>query len=72
MRLEGKSAVITGAGSGIGRETALLFATEGAAVTAVDLNEEAVNNTVSEIIAGGGTAIPIVADVSKDEDVGSR
>ncbi len=71
MRLEGKSAVITGAGNGIGRETALLFATEGAAVAAVDLNEEAVNNTVSEIIAGGGTAIPIVADVSKDADVAS-
>ena len=71
MRLEGKSAVITGAGNGIGRETALLFATEGAAVAAVDLNEEAVSNTVSEIIAGGGTAIPIVADISKDADVAS-
>ncbi|MEA3511402.1 MAG: glucose 1-dehydrogenase [Actinomycetota bacterium] len=71
MRLEGKSAVITGGGNGIGRETALLFATEGAAVAAVDLNEEAVNNTVSEIIAGGGTAIPIVADISKDADVAS-
>ena len=71
MRLEGKSAVITGAGNGIGRETALLFATEGAAVAAVDLDEEAVSNTVSEIIAGGGTAIPIFADVSKDADVAS-
>ena len=71
MRLEGRSAVITGAGNGIGRETALLFATEGAAVAAVDVNEEAVNNTVSEIIAGGGTAIPIVANVSKDDDVAS-
>lgn len=68
MRLEGKSAVITGAGNGIGRETALLFSAEGAAVAAVDLNEEAVNNTVSEIIAAGGTAIPIVADVSNDAD----
>ncbi len=71
MRLEGKSAVITGAGNGIGRDTALLFAAEGAAVAAVDLNEGAVNNTVSEIMAGGGTAIPIVADVSKDDDVAS-
>ncbi len=71
MRLEGKSAVITGAGNGIGRETALLFATEGASVAAVDLNEEAVSNTVSEIIASGGTAIPIVADISKDADVAS-
>jgi NAD(P)-dependent dehydrogenase (short-subunit alcohol dehydrogenase family) len=71
MRLAGTSAVITGAGDGIGRETAVLFATEGAAVAAVDLNEETVNNTVSEIIAGGGTAIPIVADVSKNVDAAS-
>jgi NAD(P)-dependent dehydrogenase (short-subunit alcohol dehydrogenase family) len=71
MRLEGKSAVITGAGNGIGRETALLFATEGAAVVAVDVNEEAVSATVSESIAGGGTAIPVVGDVSKDEDAAS-
>jgi len=71
MRLEGKSAVITGAGNGIGRETSLLFAAEGAAVAAIDLNEDAVNNTVSEIIAGGGTAIPIVADVSQNADAAS-
>lgn len=71
MRLKGKSAVITGAGNGIGRETALLFASEGAAVAAVDLNDEAVADTVSEIVAGGGTTIPIVADVSKDADVAS-
>lgn len=69
MRLEGKSALITGAGSGIGRESALLFAAEGAAVAAVDLNENAVGETISEIIAGGGMAIPVVADVSRDGDV---
>jgi NAD(P)-dependent dehydrogenase (short-subunit alcohol dehydrogenase family) len=69
MRLEGKSAVITGAANGIGREAALLFASEGAAVAAVDLNEEAVRATVSDILAAGGTAIPVVADVSKDADV---
>jgi NAD(P)-dependent dehydrogenase (short-subunit alcohol dehydrogenase family) len=69
MRLEGKSAVITGAGSGIGRESALLFAAEGAAVAAADVNEEGVRAVVSDIIAGGGTAIPIVADVSRDGDV---
>ena len=68
MRLEGKAAVITGAGNGIGRETALLFAAEGAAVAAVDINEVAVNRTVSDIIASGGMGIPVVADVSKDED----
>ncbi|MEN8114303.1 MAG: glucose 1-dehydrogenase [Actinomycetota bacterium] len=69
MRLEGKSAVITGAGSGIGREAALLFASEGAAVVAADLNEEAIQSVVSDIITAGGNAIPIVADVSKDDDV---
>jgi len=69
MRLEGKSAVITGAANGIGRETALLFASEGAAVTAVDLNEEGARTVVSDIIAAGGTAIPIVADISRDADV---
>ncbi len=69
MRLEGKAAVITGAANGIGKEAATLFASEGAAVAAVDLNEEAVRVVVSDIIAAGGTAIPIVADVSKDADV---
>ena len=68
MRLEGKAAVITGAGNGIGRETALLFAAEGAAVAAVDINEVAVNSTVSDIIASGGMGIPVIADVSKDKD----
>ena len=68
MRLEGKSAVITGAASGIGREAALLFASEGAAVAAVDLDDDGVTAVVSEIMAGGGIAIPVVADVSSDED----
>lgn len=71
MRLEGKSAVITGAGSGIGREAALLFAAEGAAVAAADLNEEAIQAVVSDIITAGGNAIPVVADVSRDADVAS-
>jgi len=68
MRLEGKSAVITGAASGIGRESALLFAAEGAAVTAVDLDEAGIAAVVSEITAAGGTAIPVVGDVSNHED----
>ena len=68
MRLEGKSAVITGAASGIGREAALLFASEGAAVAAVDLDDDGVTAVVSEIMAGGGIATPVVADVSSDED----
>jgi len=68
MRLEGKSAVITGAASGIGREAALLFAAEGAAVAAVDLDEDGIAAVVSEIMAAGGTSIPVVADVSSDMD----
>lgn len=64
MRLKNKVALITGAGNGIGRETALLFAAEGAAVAAVDMNEAAVNGVVAEIQESGGAAIAIVADVS--------
>ena len=65
MRLENKVALITGAGNGIGRETALLFAAEGAAVAAVDMNETAVQAVAAEINASGGRAIAIVADVSE-------
>jgi NAD(P)-dependent dehydrogenase (short-subunit alcohol dehydrogenase family) len=67
-RLHGKVALITGAGSGIGRETSLLFAAEGASVLAVDLNEEAVAETVSLVEAAGGAALAQRADVSSAED----
>ena len=50
-RLEGKVALITGAGSGIGRETSLLFAAEGASVLAVDVNRVAAEETV-EMVRG--------------------
>src|SRR5262245_12335432 len=65
MRLENKVALITGAASGIGRESALLFAREGAAVVAVDVNLEACQKVVAEI---GGRAIAVRADVSKAAD----
>ena len=68
MRLTGKVALITGAGSGIGRRTALLFATEGAAVVAVDINPAALADTVREIETGGGRIVGVKADVSRDED----
>ena len=64
MRLKDKVALITGAGNGIGRETALLFSAEGAAVVAVDLDEGALAEVVEEIKANGGKALGTVADVS--------
>ena len=66
--LENKVAIITGAGSGIGKSTALLFAKEGAKVAVTDINEEHGNSVVKEIEANGGDAIFIKADTSKAED----
>jgi NAD(P)-dependent dehydrogenase (short-subunit alcohol dehydrogenase family) len=67
-RLAGKVALITGAGSGIGRESAVLFASEGASVVCVDLNEPAALETVEMVIQLGGTAVAVKADVSSDDD----
>lgn len=64
MRLKDKVALVTGAGNGIGRETARLFAREGAAVVAVDVAEEAGRRTVDEVRAAGGRAHFVRADVS--------
>ena len=68
MRLTNKVALITGAGSGIGRETALLFAGEGAAIVVVDLNDAAGQETARLVEAGGGRASYVHADVSKAAD----
>ena len=68
MRLAGKTALITGAGSGIGREAALLFAREGAAVVAVDVTDDAGRETVAAIEGAGGRALYAHADVSRDAD----
>lgn len=68
-RLANKKALITGAGSGIGRATALRFASEGAAVAVADLNGDSAEAVVEEIRSGGGTAIAVVADVGVDEQV---
>jgi len=59
MRLKDKVALITGAGSGIGRQSALLFSKEGAAVVCVDVNEDAARETAAMI----KNAIPVKADV---------
>ena len=64
MRLKGKVALITGAGSGIGRQTAILFAKEGAQVVCVDLNEKGAQQTAA-MIRG---ALAFKADVSKARD----
>ncbi len=68
MRLRDRTALITGAASGIGRETSLLFASEGAAVLVCDINDEDGNQTVEQIRADGGNAIYVHADVSRSED----
>ena len=69
MKLEGRVAVITGAASGIGRATAILFAAEGAAVLAADVQDDAGAQTVDTIRAAGGRAEFVHADVSRSEDV---
>ncbi|MGH2597781.1 MAG: SDR family NAD(P)-dependent oxidoreductase [Dehalococcoidia bacterium] len=68
-RLENKVAVITGAGSGMGRATALLFAREGAAVLVADVNERGGEETVERIAAEGGRAAFLRTDVASSEDV---
>lgn len=68
MKLENKVALITGAGSGFGRATALLFAKEGAKIVVVDINSESGNQTVDMIKAVGGDAAFVAADVANAAD----
>ena len=67
-RLEGKSVIITGAGSGIGRAASLLFTKEGAKLIAVD-KTEAVKETVDQVRKAGGTAEAVIADAGSESDV---
>jgi len=69
MRLNNKIAIITGAGSGIGRAIAELFAQEGARVVVDDLYSERAQETVRRITKAGGEALAVEADVSKKEAV---
>jgi NAD(P)-dependent dehydrogenase (short-subunit alcohol dehydrogenase family) len=69
MRLADKVALITGAGSGLGRESAQLFAREGAKVVVTDLQESRAKETVGLVTEQGGDAIAIKADVTVEKEV---
>jgi NAD(P)-dependent dehydrogenase (short-subunit alcohol dehydrogenase family) len=68
MRLEGKVAIITGGGTGIGKQTALRFGKEGAKVVVTDINEASVQQTVIEIKEQGGEALAIRHDVGSEDN----
>ncbi len=67
-RVQGKVTVVTGAGSGIGRATAILFAKEGADVLASDLDLTAARSVATEIVVAGGNAEPVRLDVTDEPD----
>lgn len=69
MKFEGKAGLVTGAGSGIGRATALEFAKRGAAVAVVDINGEAAEAVAREIAESKGRAVAIAADVTRSADI---
>ncbi|MEH7308050.1 SDR family NAD(P)-dependent oxidoreductase [Neobacillus drentensis] len=68
MRFQGKVAIVTGSGKGIGKSIIQKLVQEGALVTVTDLNKETCEETTMEILHGGGKAIAVAGDVSKAED----
>jgi NAD(P)-dependent dehydrogenase (short-subunit alcohol dehydrogenase family) len=69
MQLTGKVALVTGAGSGIGKAAAQLMAKAGAKVALLGRSEDELKKTLAEIESSGGTAIPITADISQPEQM---
>lgn len=69
FRLDNKTAIITGGGSGIGKAIAVVFAKQGASVNILDMDEQGATNVVNEITADGGKAKFFKCDVSKQADV---
>ena len=69
MRLEGKIAIVTGAGSGIGRSMARKMATEGATVVGVDLDADRLEQAVAGIVEGGGRSRAVVCDISDNDAI---
>lgn len=68
MKLKDRVAIVTGAGSGIGQASALLFAAEGAKVAVVDLKPDAARATAEQIEKAGGQALAIASDISRSDD----
>jgi NAD(P)-dependent dehydrogenase (short-subunit alcohol dehydrogenase family) len=69
QRLQGKRAIVTGGGSGIGRGAAIKLAEEGAGVAVLDVNLEAAQETVATIVGARGNALALKADVSDENEV---
>ena len=69
FQLNGKIAVVTGSGSGIGKAVALAFAKQGAEVHLIDLNKESIDSTADEIKSSNGKAITHACDVTNQQQV---
>ena len=67
--MKNKVVIVTGAAMGIGKETALAFARKGACVVVTDVNEKELKNTADQLQKTGARVLPLVADISKAEDV---